>query len=123
MAHPDFDASPRADHRARLIERIRSMGGYVPDPPSEDASELEIAFLERVVAWETSPVATHREWLARHGWEFSPPEEVAEADLPAELWRLIAGLSVARVFLGQTDHLTDAELYHYLWHQVLAGDA
>src|SRR5262245_37963774 len=90
MPHPNFEHSTpdRATHRARLIERIRSLGGYVPDPPSEDVSELEIAFLERVVAWETSPVTTHRDWLARRGWEFPSPGEIAETDLGAELWRL-----------------------------------
>lgn len=123
MPHRNFDASDRAEHRARLVARIRSLGGYVPDPPSGEPSELEIAFLERVVAFETSPVTTHRQWLAHRGWIFPPPWEIAEADLSAELWRLIAGLAVARVFLEQTDHLTDAELYHHLWHKVLAADA
>src|SRR5687768_1222878 len=31
-----------------------------------EPARLELEFLNRVIAWETSPVSTHRDWLARH---------------------------------------------------------
>jgi hypothetical protein len=116
----------RAIRRAQLEEKIRELGGLIGRPAGEreEVSDLELTFLERVIGWETGPFSTHRAWLERHGLGFIPPAELAGPRLKAELWRLIESLAaVARVFLYHTNHLSDAELYHKLWHEVLAGDA
>lgn len=113
----------RAIRREHLVRRIRELGGTVPDVNGADASELEISFLARVLAWETGPFATHGEWLARQGLVFPAPEELRGRRLASELWRLIEALAVARVFLYHTDHLTDAELYRRLWEEVLEATA
>lgn len=131
---PDDDAESesmeeklaRADRgirRARLEAKIRELGGMLP-PHGEDepTSDLEIGFLERVIAWESEPRSTHRAWLARHGLSFVPPAELSGHALKRELWRLIEALAVARVFLYHTNHLSDAELYARLWAEVLAGE-
>lgn len=113
----------RAIQRESLARRIRELGGYVPEMTRDQASELEISFLARVLAWETGPFATHGEWLARQGLVFPPPEELRGQRLASELWRLIEALAVARVFLYHTDHLTDAELYRRLCEEVLEASA
>lgn len=116
----------RADsaiRHARLAEKIRELGGIVPEAPDKDISEPEVAFLDHMIAWETGPFSTHCEWLARHGLVFEPPEELRGRRLKAELWRLIESLAAARVFLYRTNHLSDAELYARLWHEVLDSDA
>jgi hypothetical protein len=93
------------------------------EPLQDEVSDLELDFLKRVIAWETSPVFTHREWLARHGLVFPPPEDLDRPALERELWRLIEALAVARVFLSHTNHLSDGELYAKLWREVLDADA
>lgn len=112
----------RQIRRERLAQQIHELGGMISDPNPEIVSEEELAFLEHVLAWETGLRSTHRAWLARHGWTFMPPAELDRRQIKAELWRLIAALAVARVFLYHTNHLSDAELYHRLWQEVLAGE-
>lgn len=116
----------RADReirRTQLEAKIRELGGVSP-PRAEDepASDLEIGFFERAIAWETGPHSMHRDWLARRGLHFMPPAELSGRALKRELWRLIEALAVARVFLYHTNHLSDAELYAQLWSEVLAGE-
>lgn len=112
----------RAVRRERLVKQIRELGGYVPDSDT-DPSELELGFLARVVAWETRPFSTHGEWLAQRGQVFDPPDELHGRALKKELWRLIRALALARVFLENTDHISDAELYTRVWNEVLDADA
>ncbi len=116
----------RADReirRARLEEKIRELGGVLPVHGEDDAaSDLELGFLERVIAWETGPRSTHGAWLARRGLHFMPPAELAGRALKRELWRLIEALAVARVFLYHTNNLSDEELYARLWSEVLVGE-
>lgn len=109
----------RLIRRDRLRQEIRDLGGLVGGANDERVSEHELAFLERVVAWETGPRSTHRAWLARQGQNFVPPAELAGPRRKDELWRLIHALAGARVFLCRTDHLSDAELYARLWSEVL----
>lgn len=113
----------RAIRRAQLEKKIRQLGGVLPKAKSEDVSDLELSFLEHVIAWEEGSFSTHREWLARRGPVFPPPGELHGDRLAAELWRLIKSLAVARVFLYHTNHLSDVELYEVLWSEVLDGDA
>lgn len=112
----------RRIRRDRLKEQIREMGGIMAGPDGENVSELELGFLERVVAWETGPCSTHRAWLARKGLSFIPPAELEGPGLTKELWRLIRALARARVFIYHTNHLSDAELYEYLWKEVLPAE-
>jgi hypothetical protein len=113
----------RAVLRTQLEQQIRELGGIVSAPVHNEASNLELEFLNRVIAWETSPVSTHRDWLARHRLVFPPPKDLTDLTWERELWRLIEALAVARVFLYRTNHLSDEELYAKLWHEVLNGDA
>lgn len=108
--------------RDRLRARIRELGGIVGGSEDGDVSEVELGFLERVVAWETGPFSSHRAWLARGGLSFMPPAELDGAGLTRELWRLIRSLAKARVFLWHTNHLGDAELYRRLWNEVLPAE-
>jgi len=115
----------REIQRAQLEEKIRELGGTLWRPGGDDAktNEVELTFLNHVLAWETGPFSTHDAWLARHGLGFVPPAELEGRQLKTELWRLIESLAVvARVFIYHTNHLSDAELYARLWSEVLKGD-
>lgn len=102
-----------------LVERIRELGGEVGVSPGEDPPATELEFLERVLAWETRPRSSNREWLKRQGLEFFPSFACDDARLARELSRLIQALATARVFLYNTNHLSDRELYERLISEVL----
>jgi hypothetical protein len=112
----------RRIRRDRLREQIRELGGIVGGAEGADVSDVELSFLERVVAWETGPRSSHRAWLTRRGLSFMPPAELEGTGRTKELWRLIRSLAQARVFLVHTNHLSDAELYDRLWHDVLPAE-
>jgi hypothetical protein len=109
--------------REQLKQKIRSLGGIVGESSPALDLDLELTFLQRVLAWETGALSTHRDWLAQRGLCFEPPEDLREGRLQEELSRLIDALALARVFLYHTDHLSDAELYTRLWHEVLPDEA
>jgi hypothetical protein len=105
-----------------LVKKIQELGGTVGVFPAEDPSELELEFLERTLAWETTPRSSNREWLKRRGLHFLPPFACDEVRLGAELPRLISALATARVFLYHTNHLSDRELYERLCREVLPAE-
>jgi hypothetical protein len=83
------------------------------------APELEEAFLEQVLALETHGFVCPFDVLATEGVSLPPPEELDEASLPKKLQELIDELAKRRLFLERTDHLSDRELYSWLWKNAL----
>lgn len=112
----------RVIERETLARRIRELGGFVPEPQGDEVSEVELDFFKRVIAWEEGPSSTHRDWLARRGLVFAPPGTHQGAELQRELWRMLEALAVARVFVENTGHLDDEQLYRRLWNEVLPGE-
>jgi len=105
-----------------LVEKIKELGGTVGVSPGEGPPVAELEFLEHVLAWETRPRSSNREWLKRHGLQFLPPFACGDDQLATELPRLIRALATARVFLYHTNHLTDRELYELLCREVLPDE-
>jgi hypothetical protein len=112
----------RQIRHAELRRQIEALGGEFGSIPGREVSPLEIQFMERVLMWETGASSSHRDWLARKGRRFPPPDQLTGDQLKVELCRLIRALAEARVFLEHTDHLSDAELYRRLWTDVLSAE-
>jgi len=89
--------------------------GTNPDCPPE----IEEAFLERVLAFETSPRRTLFEILHELNVELPRPKKLTDGELTAKLWEVIHALLSRSIVLGNTDHLTDRELYTLLWNETL----
>ena len=92
--------------------------GSSPDCPPE----VEEAFLERVLAFETCPKRTLIDLLGEWGIELPRPKKLKDKELTAKLWEVIHALLARYIVLGNTDHLTDPELYTLLWNETLRED-
>lgn len=89
-----------------------------PDLPDQ----LREGFWRHVVDFDTAPMTTWLQQLAGIGLEFPDPGAIDDAQLPVQLQQLIEGLARIRVFLTNTDHLSDRELYSRLVRDALRED-
>lgn len=57
--------------------------------------------------------------LVEQGARLPPPDSLGDAEVTAKLWEVIGRLAGLSVFLVNTDHLSDRELYEELWGELL----
>jgi len=104
-----------------LKQKIREATGENPifGKIHECPPELEEAFLEHVLAFETAPERTLFDVLGDLGIELPRPKKLTDRELTAKLWEVIRSLLKQSIVLCNTDHLTDRELYDLLWNDTL----
>lgn len=118
----NLEAVDRQIRINRMRQELEEMGGvsFVETKQGKTSSlEMQERFLEHILAFEKGDWTTHLNILASRGDHFAPPDELDDASLSRELWRLIGALAGIRVFLCNTNHLSDRELYAYLWNEGL----
>jgi hypothetical protein len=91
------------------------VAGEMEDTPPEVAEQ----FWEHVVAYEKAPWTTNFKQLEEAGIELPAPETLNDEQITKKLWEVIHALALLRVFLDETDHLSDRELYTELWSDML----
>ena len=115
----DLDDEPDQDKR---IEKLRSelekLGGG-PSQHPELSADLEEAFLKHILAFETAEPTTLLQWLENAGLEVPPPDQLDDAQLKARLWEVINRMASLGAYLHNTNHLSDRELYSYLFDEGL----
>jgi hypothetical protein len=94
--------------------------GQMTHYESEDCPPgLAESFWQHVVNYEKAPWTSSFQCLLEGGVALPTPEELSDDDLTAKLWEVVHHLEKRRTFLSTTDHLSDRELYTYLWSHVL----
>jgi len=91
-------------------------GGHMEIGGLDDCpAEVEEGFWKYVVDYEEAPWTTNFQQLENAGVSLPAPDSLKDAELTAKLWEIIQKLALLNVFIEQTDHLSDRELYTHLW--------
>jgi hypothetical protein len=93
--------------------------GSLDDYPEEVPAEVEEGFWKYVVDYEQAPWTTHFQQLENAGVSLPAPDSLKDEEVTARLWDLIQKLALLHVYIEQTDHLSDRELYTHLWSDSL----
>ena len=113
------------DDREKSIENLKrraeELGAGQMEVGNLDGctAETEEAFWKQVVDYEEAPWTTHFQQLENAGVSLPPPDSLKDEQLTAKLWEVIQKLALLHVFIEQTDHLSDRELYTRLWTDIL----
>ena len=114
----DVDREIRVEKMKRELDDFAGgpmiSGGFGQVSPS-----LEEVFLERVCEIEKGSWDTNFNRLVRLGVAMVPPTELDVPSTQKKLKEVIHALASLRCFLEQTDHLSDRELYEWLWSEGL----
>lgn len=117
---PVAKAKAEHDQEASIEELKRRAdelcGGQMQVGGGNDCpAEIEEGFWKHVVEYEEAPWTTNFQQLENAGVSLPAPESLNDKELTAKLWEIIQKLALLRVFIDQTDHLSDRELYTELW--------
>jgi hypothetical protein len=118
----DVDREIRIEKMKRELDEIADgkmfCGGFGKVP-----AEIETSFLEQVLAYERAEFDTNFNRLIHRGVALPPAAELDDASLSVKLAEIIRELAELRCFLYDTDHLSDRELYDWLWNSGLREES
>jgi hypothetical protein len=113
LAEDDNDLEKKINDWKHRAEKLS--GGHIAMGGVDDCGlEIQESFWKHLVEYEEAPSTTHFQQLEDAGMALPPPDSLSDLELTTKLWELIHKLALLRVFIEQTDHLSDRELYTYL---------
>jgi hypothetical protein len=123
MSLAQFAEEPDQEQRiAKLREEIKKLGGNtmsIEDMPAD----MEEEFLRHVLEYETAePISLFR-LLENSGLKLLVPSSLTDDDLTPKLKETVERMSSLGAYLLHTNHLSDRELYEYLYNDGLREEA
>jgi len=123
MSLAQFAEEPDQEQRiAKLREEIKKLGGNtmsIEDMPAD----MEEEFLRHVLEYETAePISLFR-LLENSGPKLLVPSSLTDDDLTPKLKETVERMSSLGAYLLHTNHLSDRELYEYLYNDGLREEA
>jgi hypothetical protein len=122
---PTFKIDDEPDQEKRiekLRDEVRKLGGTF-SPEMEVPPDLEEEFLKHVLEYEHAQPITLLQLLKNAGLDVPAPDDLDDGELTAKLWEVIERMSSLGAYLLHTNHLSDRELYTYLYSDALREKA
>jgi len=103
--------------KQRFLERDYRIAELIESAPSDNKDRM---YWSMVYDLEEAPTVTGRQMILEHGIVPVPLQELsATADLHDEMWTIIEALAKCGVYLVNTNHLCDRDLYARLFYKIL----
>lgn len=123
MTKSKIDDEPDQEKRIeKLRDEVRKLGGTF-STEVEMPADLEEEFLKHILEYEHAQPITLLQLLKNAGLEVPAPDDLDDDRLTAKLWEVIEQMSSLGAYLMHTDHLSDRELYTYLYSDGLQEEA
>jgi hypothetical protein len=107
---------------AKLRAELEKLGGSTTTLESMPA-DMEEEFLRNVLEYETAePISLFR-LLENSGLDIPAPDQLDNTTRSAKLKEVIQRMATLGAYLLNTNHLSDRELYDYLYHNGLREEA
>src|SRR5919109_4905758 len=119
MTFEDDDQETRI---AKLRQELEKLGGSTSTLESMPA-DMEEEFLRHVLEYETAEPISLMRLLENSGLEVPAPETLDKDTLRIKLKEVIERMASLGAYILHTDHLSDRELYDYLYHDGLREEA
>jgi hypothetical protein len=119
----DVDREIRIEKMKRELDEIAGGKMFSGNLGAAVPLKMEEAFLEQALAYERAEFDTSFNRLVQRGVALPPAAELDDAALSAKLAEVIRDLGDLHCFLHDTDHLSDRELYDWLWSSGLREDS
>ena len=109
--------------RRELENRLGGTPLYDSLPPEFDNDDFEERLLRQMLEYETSEPIAPFTLLQNAGVPLTAPEQLDDTALTAKLDELIHQLASVGIYLQRTNHLSDRELYEFLYNDELRKEA
>lgn len=123
MTFTQFADEPDQEERiAKLRQELERLGGSALALESMPP-DMEEEFLRQVLEYENAEPTTLFRLLENSGLEVAPPDQIDDDAVKIKLNDIVNRMATLGAYLLHTNHLTDRELYLYLYHDGLREEA
>lgn len=122
MTYIDEEEPNQEERIARLRAELEKLGGTTMALESMPA-DMEEEFLRHVLEYETAEPISLLHLLENSGLEILAPDTLGNHALTIKLKEIIERMASLGAYLLHTNHLSDRELYAYLYHDGLREEA
>ena len=119
MSFIEFADEPSQEERInKLRAELEKLCGSTSTLESMPA-DMEEEFLRHVLEYETAEQISLLRLLENSGLEVPPPESLDDDALKIKLKEIIDRMAAVGSYLLHTNHVSDRDLYEYLYHEAL----